>query len=304
VARKALLKAEAWHWSFFVKSPSSKTYILPTGYGVSFAVVCIFLLAIAFASTNNAVYLLCFVMASLGVQSLIITNKNIENTQVENLEIPDFFADEAGAALVNLHNSSISVVESLRYDLGKEAPVTMDRLQAGERRLLRIPLAPRMAGRHRSPRLKISSDFPFYFSRSWKTYQREVEFYVYPPRVGVRDFSSKAFLLQATEAETQDDFKGHRDYRENDSPRSIDWKVSSRLQKTTVKEYDQQASKKIWLRWEDCAATSDYERLSQLSLWIDLAERRDYEYGVMLPHRVIEFNKGPAHKALCLRALL
>jgi uncharacterized protein (DUF58 family) len=289
-----------------VKSPSSRTYILPTGYGFSFAAVCIFLLAVAFASTNNAVYLLCFVMSSLAVQSLVITNKNIEKLDVTHLEVADFFADELGYAKVSVQNTLLNDIENIQYEFDKKKPTNVSRMRPGERQQVQVALglATSAAGRQTCPKLRISSDFPFFFARSWKTYQSDIQFYVYPARKGLSPFSASAYLLHDADAQTQDEFKGHRDYRDNDSPRSIDWKVTSRLQKITVKEYDSEGTKKIWLRWQDTPVGSDSDRKSQLSLWIDLADKKDFEFGLILPSRTIDFGKGPNHKTLCLRALV
>jgi uncharacterized protein (DUF58 family) len=277
---------------------------LPTVYGFCFAAVCMFLLAIAYASTNNAVYLLCFVISALGIQSLIITNKNTDKMRVNQLEIPDFFADEPGFGLLHIANADTTPARNFRCEMVGEPAVEVEIFHPEERRPLRLPISTKPAGFHKAPKVKVSSDFPFYFSRSWRTYVQPFDFAVYPARVGTSQFSSNAFLANGAETETQDDFKGHRDYRDNDTPRSIDWKVSSRVQKLTVKEYDQQSAKKIRLRWQDANAPTDAQRRSQLSLWVDLAEKRDFEYAVELPSRTIDFGRGPAHKALCLRALL
>lgn len=291
-----------------MKSASSRTYILPTGYGLSFAIVCLFLLAVAFASSNNAIYLLCFVMSSLGIQSLVLTNKNTENVEINALEIPDFHADESGFAIVTVHNASIEDAHSLRCEFAlktmKNSWTMLPHLKPGERARLRIPVEQKHSGRYAIPKLKLSSDFPFYLSRSWKMHAAQTNYYVYPPRKGVKAFSQKAYALQQKDEIIQDEFKGHRDYRENDSPRSIDWKVSSRLQKTTVKEYETEGTKKVMLRWQDVEATGDADKKAQLSLWIDLAEKNEYQYGLVLPHLDIELGSGAKHKSQCLRALV
>lgn len=243
-------------------------------------------------------------MSSLAVQSLVITNKNIEKIEVTSVEVADYFADETGYAKVSIHNPLLSDLENIVFEFEKKNPVSVAKLRPGERRQVQIPLSLKSSGKHYCPKLKISSDYPFFFARSWKTFQSENAFFVYPPRVGQNAFSANAFLLHDSETETQDEFKGHRDYRDNDSPRAIDWKVTSRLQKMTVKEYDSQGAKKIWLRWQDVPVAFAQNRAAQLSLWIDLADKMNFEYGLILPHQTIEFGLGPTHKTLCLRALV
>lgn len=299
--------------SFFTKSKSSlrfrekhqKTYIIPTAYGVAFGFICFLLFSIAFASTNNAVYFLCFFLVSLGSQSLFVTNRNIESLQLRHLHGDDFFADEIGVVCVGLFNPGPQAVEEVVVELLAESQVQrVDLIKPGEQVELRLPLRLPVPGVHRLPALRLSSEFPYHFSRSWKKHYAQAQILVFPARVGSRSFSAAAYWHSRWEARGSDEFKGHRDYQRSDSPRSIDWKVSARAQKVVVREFDPQNSAKITLRWEDCPQESEAQKKSQLSLWIDLAEKNNFEYALELPQRRISFGKGPQHKSTCLRALL
>lgn len=296
---------------FFRRLPSKrfverhqKTYILPTLYGVAFGVVCILLLAIAFASTNNAVYFLCFLLSVLGVQSLVTTNRNTERLDITRMEVEDFFADEVGFARLHLQNASADDLYELTIETSPISKVFLSVLRAKERKELQLPIVIHQAGIHAFPPLKVSSDFPFHFARSWKKHYGELNFGVFPARRGESNFPAVAFADTHQQIFNQEEFKSHRDYEVSDSPRRIDWKVTARLDKIMVKEYDQPTNTKVSLRLEDCPQITIDEKKSQLSLWIDLAEKKNFEYALMLPKLNLAFGKGPQHRLACLRALL
>jgi len=298
--------------SFFVKFRSSrkfqekheKTYIMPTMYGVAFGFICILLLAIGFASANNAIYFLCFFMVALGSQSLVLTNGTTEKMKIAHLHAEDFFADEVGSLRLSLHNPSKEDLRGVQLSIDANSLVDISRLKAGEHRDVTLPLTVTTPGFVKIPNVRVSSDFPYHFSRSWKKYLSDLSVSVYPARRGSAQFAKTAFTARNNESQNLDDFKGHREYQTTDSPRSIDWKVTARVQKTMVKEYDPQTSRKIILRWEDCAQSSEEDKRSQLSLWIDLAEKNNFDYSLELPSRHISYGRGPHHKSECLRALL
>lgn len=298
--------------NFFAKLRSSprfreknqKTYIVPTLYGAAFGAVCLLLFGIGFASTNNAVYFLCFFLVALGSQSLVTTNRNTEKIQVTHLTGEDFFADEPGRIRLGVHNPGKEDLRGIHLSFSKTHSADVNRLKAGEHREVFIPYSVMTPGVLKLPDLRISSDFPYHFSRSWKKHSTDLSVYVYPARRGSSQFSKEAYVSRSQESQSLDDFKGHRDYQKTDSPRSIDWKVTARVQKTMVKEYDPQTSRKITLRWEDCLQATDSEKKSQLSLWIDLAEKNNFDYSLELPFRTIAFSRGPQHRTDCLRALV
>ncbi len=298
--------------SFFMKLKSSprfrekrgKTYIMPTLYGASFGLVCLLLFGIAFASTNNAVYFLCFFMAALGSQSLVHTNSNTEKIEITHLRAEDFFANEPSAIYVNVYNPTQRDLQNIQFKFSENFQTSVEKIKKGERQEIIVPYTTVNFGFLQIPNLNISSDFPFHFSRSWKKYYSDLTICVYPAKKGFSQFAKAAFIQRSPESQSLDDFKGHREYQKTDSPRSIDWKVSARMQKAMVREYDPQDSRKITLRWEDCLQTLASEKKSQLSLWIDLAEKNNYSYALELPNRSLPFGSGPQHRTLCLRALV
>jgi len=281
-----------------------KTYILPTLYGVALGSVCILLLGIAFASTNNAVYFLCFLLSSLAIQSLVITNKNTEHLEVTNIEIKDFFADEVGSVLLSLRNSGPHNIYDLLIETFKNQTQLVTLVKPQQRKEIQIPLHVTSPGIHSLPALKISSEFPFHFARSWKKHYSETSFCVFPPRRGTSKFSPLAFLGPDQKANELDNFKSHREYQTTDSPQRIDWKVTARTQKLMVKEFEESTTTKINLRWEDCSQTEESEKRSQLALWIDIADKNNFEYALTLPNVALSYDRGPQHRLRCLRSLL
>ncbi|MGZ3748053.1 MAG: DUF58 domain-containing protein [Pseudobdellovibrionaceae bacterium] len=281
-----------------------KTYILPTLYGVSFSALCLLLFGIAFASTNNAIYFLCFFLVALASQSLPLTNRSVEKTTILHVSAVDFFAEEPSSISLQVHNPTKEDLQNIDFRFSQDSHVLVEKIKAGEYREILIPFTSTTSGFIKIPPLRISSEFPYHFSRSWKKYLCELSICIYPARKGSVQFAQAAFSQRNPESQSLDDFKGHREYQKTDSPRSIDWKVTSRMQKIMSKEYEPQNSRKIALRWEDCPQSKENEKKSQLSLWIDLAEKNGYEYALELPSRSLVYGKGPQHKSQCLRALV
>lgn len=286
------------------REKNEKTYIMPTVYGVAFGAVCLLLFGIGFASTNNAVYFLCFLMVALGSQSLILTNRMTEKIKITQVTTEDFFADEVGRVRFGLHNPTPEDLQNMQLSFAKDSVVEVERLRGGDRRDIGIPYSVKEPGVYKIPALRISSDYPYHFSRSWKKYFVDASVWVYPARRGSSQFAIAAYSSRNNESQNLDEFKGHREYQTSDSPRSIDWKVTARVQQVMVKEYDPQTSRKLTLRWEDCAQTSEADKKSQLSLWIDLAEKNGFEYALELPSRQLTYGHGPQHRTECLRSLV
>ena len=100
-----------------------------------------------------------------------------------------------------------------------------------------------------------------------------------------------------------DDFQGLRAYKPGDSLQHISWKASSRGQGFYTKDFAATAGPSVFLDWEACPAIDGEHKLSVLCHNILAAHQDHRTFGLKLPDRIIEPDRGEMHKIRCLEAL-
>jgi uncharacterized protein (DUF58 family) len=96
---------------------------------------------------------------------------------------------------------------------------------------------------------------------------------------------------------------GHRD-EPGDTPRQIAWKALARGAGLHSKEFAGGARGRCLLDWHQLPPGLATEaRLSRLTAWLLAAERAQIDYAMIVPGLSTPLARGPAQRALCLRAL-
>jgi uncharacterized protein (DUF58 family) len=106
-----------------------------------------------------------------------------------------------------------------------------------------------------------------------------------------------------TEFGEGDDFAGMRAYVQGESQRHIAWRAVARGQPLMTKQFTAEAEGALDFNFSRLLSTDVEARLSQLALWIVLAERARRPYGLRLPAAEIPPAVGQAHFHQCMRAL-
>lgn len=290
-----------------------KTYILPTLVGLVFAILLLCLLYLSLATNNNLIYLYTFFLIGISIASMWSTNSNVNRVNISSVKVDGHFADEIGYAEVILKNSSLKPIFNLDVYFSKDQKSNLAKLSASEETKIKIPLTLKQRGLHKIPKLTLASDFPFGFLRSWKVHKSEQDYFVFPERKGVHQFpqthaddNSSLATNKKTHLSNQSEMEywGHRKYRNNDSPRQIDWKAYARTRKLLVKDYQKLSSKEVQLNWNQTKGLSSFEdRLNQLALWIDMCETQGISYSLELGFFQFPLDKGPQHYLHCLKKL-
>jgi uncharacterized protein (DUF58 family) len=71
-----------------------------------------------------------------------------------------------------------------------------------------------------------------------------------------------------------------------------------------IKQFGGMGTATVWLTWDDIRTLNDLEAaLSQLCLWILVAESQGTKYGLKIPSDTFEPGAGEKHRARCLRSL-
>ena len=250
----------------------------------------------AIAAQNNLIYLFVFAEISIALASMFYTNLNIHRVSLKEVQVPQCFAQEPNWIEVHLKtlNDTTIYQTSVRWSSEKEGislpPATM---------FAALKWTPRRRGLQRIPTLTIESAYPFGLLRSWKLQRTEKEVLVYPCRRGESGFPSSSIGEQAID--NQGLFYDLRPFQRGDWPRRIDWRASQRAQQLLIRRYEEQNSTQLEFDWRQTATLKNGEdRLSQLALWVDKAEKQASDYSLRIGNWNSGRGRGPAHWQKCM----
>ena len=310
MVKEKLTSLSNWPLSLSERVRTDRTYIIPTRFGLYYGISMILLLALAYTYTNNIVYFICFFLISFGHLSMWITNYNISRLQIEALSSQDFFADEDGKLRIQIENNNQKSSFLLNVRLAKQYESKgIEEIQRKTNQVVEVPFRVQQRGWQNVPKIILESNYPFGLLQSWKTKKPNLKVLVYPKREG-------SLLLPRTgQAENPDsqevkmktskdnDFQGHKPYHTSDSFRKIDWKAFARTQHLLVKQFESESQGALQLCWDELNHLDFEKKLNQLSLWIDVCEKQDIPYQLVLPNYTSPMSSGPTHAKECLTKL-
>jgi uncharacterized protein (DUF58 family) len=310
---KGFIVALTWPNKFFGKwkYQHKKTYIIPTKFGMMFGFMCLCLLYISFASSNNLMYFYTFFLVGIGVSSLWFTHTNISDVIIEDVEVDDVFAGDKAYAIVTLSNRGKSARHHIHVYYKKEQITVLDEIMPRSSRTVRILLGEYNRGLQPIPRLTLSSTFPFSLLVTWKKFDVQKNFAVFPKRNGQTHFPRMNIAKESIEGEAVEqirspdsEFSGHRKFENSDSPRHIDWKAYARTEKLLVKDYQGFFPSEVKIQWHHTAHLKNFEeRLSQMAMWVEIAEMKGFHYSFELGPLMIMTSRGRSHYIQCLQHL-
>ena len=269
------------------------------------------LLIMAIGYANNLLYFFVFMLISMALTGMWLTNKNVEALQVTSLATEGFHAGEDNELAITVTNQDKKLV---LWDL--EIRFSNEHEKAGEvfasevqfEKKYFLPWTPSMRGAQQIPRLRIESRFPFKMLRAWKYYDESTQVIVYPQRKGIDRIPELQGRQSENEAQAQAHeeglFRDFRDFQKSDPPQRIDWKRSLKHQKHLVKNFETSGENKVRLDWQQTDFIADFEqRISQLAHWIHLCQQRNELYSLKINKDETEFSSSTAHHQFCMQKL-
>lgn len=158
--------------------------------------------------------------------------------------------------------------------------------------------------------LVIATRYPLGLFRAWSRLDAGVEWTVYPAPIqgldAVREENSgkTAHAPGKNAARGAEDFHGLRLYQPGDLPRHISWKSYARGQGLLTKVFAGQTGSTVILDWHLLQEKETERRLSRLTgLVLRAAGGSGLKYGLNLPGKVIDPDRGEPHKHECLKTL-
>lgn len=310
----AALQERFIRWALRVRPPEPvpivlgqrRVYVLPTRAGIAYGFSLIVMLIGAINYNLSLGHVLIFLLAGLGVVTILHTFGNLVRLKVSPGRTPPVFAGEAAA--FHLVLTSDIGRSALRLWLPSAESVTVD-VPAGDiaDACLRLPAERR--GWLVLPRIGLETTWPLGLVRAWAYCAPEVRCLVYPRP------ATKAPPLPWASGEAgatrhggggSDDFAGLHSHQPADSPRHVAWKTAARHGHDTpllTKQFEGTSTARLWLDWDDLPGLDVEARLSVLTRWALDAHAASLDWGLRLPDKTFPPASGEEHLQSALKAL-
>lgn len=283
-----------------------RVYILPTRFGLLFAVVLGVMLIGSINYVNSLGYLLTFVLAGLGLVGMVATYRNLLNLSVSFGKLPPVFAGDAAQPQVLVDNRAAAARYAVTLQAG-DGPVRAVDIEADRRQAVGLDQPTTRRGYRQVGLLRIETRFPLGLFRAWSPVNLHGGYLVYPrPAVTPRPLPGGEAWRASTQGEHghgAEDFAGLRGYHPGDSLRHVHWKAVAREQELLTKQFTGDRHEELWLDWHVTQEQGTEARLSRLARWVLDAEYAGLRYGLRLPDAQLPPGHGPAHQARALKLL-
>jgi uncharacterized protein (DUF58 family) len=295
---------------------NKRLYIFPTQHGLIFALMLIVMLMGSVNYTNSMAYMLTFLLASLYIVCMLHTYRNLKGMVLKTNNAKPVFAGETAEFPLILINRTTTDRHSVvihpwpKKRIGKRMQyrgAEYSNIVPGEIHKGTIPVMTQVRGRLRPGRLRIYSTYPLGLFRAWSYMDCSNYCLVYPKPEGSTElpqYSQDPTRDHYGEQIGADDFIGVRQYKPGDSIKNIDWKALAKEQGVLIKRFSGSGARQLLFHWGHTKHLGDNEkRLSQLALWIIIAEQEGLRYSLELPDIKIPIGNGDSHRHQSLRAL-
>ena len=288
-----------------IQLTAGRTYILPTGVGLIYALMTFAMLLGSMNYNNNLSFVLTFLLIGLGFVAMHQCQRNIVGLEVSFAGVEPVFAGQAALFRIAVTNNSKNPRDRIRLYLDSTQSDIHD-LEPGESQVFVIPVATDKRGWIQLERFGIRTLFPFELFRSWAWLHMDIRGLVYPrplDEVPEPPASQMALGHRQHDARGEEDFAGLRRFVIGDSPRKIAWKAYARSGLLFSKRFSGADTSSQWFDFNEFDDVDVEERLSTLARWIVDADRTREDYGLKMPGEDIAPSHGEAHRHRCLEAL-
>lgn len=290
-------------------------YILPSAHGLVFCAVTVVTLIGATNYNNSLAFMLTFLLAGLGLVSMLHTYRNLAGLRIQVGAGEPVSAGADAPFHILLDNTGGPPrpgIELRQGRTGRRRSRISTRtgvgiaVDAGEIAHLVLPVPAVRRGWLWPHRLHVSTRVPLGLFRAWVPLTSDTPALVYPRPAGAQPmpWSPGAGEMPTPPAGAgDDDFTGLRSYRPGDSPRRIHWRAAARGGLPPVKVFAERAGPERLFDYQDVIVSEPEDRLCQLAAWVHEAHRQGLTFGLQLPQRRIPAGSGHGQMHRCLSAL-
>jgi uncharacterized protein (DUF58 family) len=310
----ATLRNQFQRWLFQLRGPQTgvivlvqrRIFILPTRHGLMFAAMLMLMLTGSINYSLSLGFILTFLLAAMGVNTIIYTFRNLANLRIAGGRARPVFAGDTAHFIVHLENIGDTPRYAVNLTHDKREWETVD-IPARTTVSTAAGVPARRRGLLRPGRLTLFTRYPLGLVYAWAYLELDLHCVVYPrPASPGLPLPAPATSAGAgSERGTgQEDFSGMRQYHVGDSPRHIAWKLAARDQGLLTKQFSGRAEAELWLDWSLLpAAMGTEEKLSHLARWVIDAHETGLSFGLRLPGKTVEMANGDAQRERGLEAL-
>jgi uncharacterized protein (DUF58 family) len=282
-----------------------RVFILPTHGGLMFGIVLVAMLIAATNYNNNMGFLFTFLLAALGLTSMLHTYRNLVQLTFRAGACAPVFVGEQARYTLYIDNPSAVSRFALTLCLDDGTPTYVDvPAQAATRLVVAHPA--RRRGYVPMGRCTVSTRFPVGLFCAWAYIDLAMQCLAYPTPTRPQPLPPlhrSEYARGQSRAQGAEDFVGLRQYVAGDSPRHVAWKHTAHGGALLTKQFAGEGYVQRWLMWDDVASDDVETRLSVLCRWVLSAHAEGVPYGLCLPDTEILPAWTPVHRDACLAAL-
>ena len=282
-----------------------RIFILPTQQGFGLVLLMILLLLIGYVYTNNLVYMLSFLLASVFFISILHSYKSLAGLVLQQATVNPVFASENAEFMIQVKNLTHTPRFNLDFSYQTIQQQFID-IEANSTQIIGILSKTQQRGWHHLEKIQLSCRYPLGIFKTWSPLRFDFKVLVYPKPSSIDTpipETGGAADQQGYNQQGHDDFYGIQEYQAGDSIRHIHWKAYAKGQGLFSKQYTGEKSSEIWLDYQQTPGSQVEERLSFLCRWVIEAEQAHLHYGFKIPGIEYQPNSGLGHYQQCLEAL-
>lgn len=304
-------------WALRVRAPEPvpirltqrRVYVLPTRAGLLYALSLFVMLVAAINYNLSLGYALVFLLAGLGVVTILHTFRNLAGLSIGIGACVPVFAGQIARFPLVLHSPDAHIRHQIRLSLPAQDAVHID-VPPGEHVRALLPLPTTRRGWLAMPRATIETVWPLNLVRAWSYAAPALPCLVYPrpadtappPPVLGNPSGGRWSSNQGDE-----DFAGLRRHQPGDPPHHVAWKAAARQglhAALQTKQFSGASAQAFQLDWAALPASMDTEtRLAVLARQVLDCEAAGISWGLRLPGTDLARSHGPEHVHTCLKAL-
>ena len=285
-----------------IRLHARRVYILPTRFGLAFAVLLLAMLIGALNFNNNPALLLTLLVIATTMIGFHHCVGQLNRIELRSVGTDPVHAGQPLRLKLSFHAGAGADRPHLVLDQDRHR--TQLSLAAEADGEAEIVLPTQRRGRMPVGRLRLWTPYPFGITWAWSVLHPDVQVLVYPRP----DAEAPALPLGDPREQGQrlrfpgDDWHGLREHRTGDPPKHVAWKPSARQERLLVKEFADPQSHAVTLDWQALQLERE-ARISRLTRWVIEARDRQLTFRLRLPGIELGPGSGAGFAAACLREL-
>jgi len=279
-----------------------RIYVLPSAFGIAFALLLFVMLLGALNYGNNPALLLTCLLGAASGASLFFGFRALSGLVLEQVHAREAHAGEPLEIRLRFA-SGPRVRASLRLRRGTANAAFA--LPADAQRDVELSVVDARRGWFRPGRVRVWTEYPLGLFHLWSWLHPDTVFLVYPaiespaPPLPAGD----GRIGEQINAGASEEHAGLRDYRTSDPSRLIAWKASARHDGLLVHDAERRSGEALTLDYFGLHGIDIEARIRRLTAWVLAAEAEQRSYRLRLPHETIGPGLGAQQRQACLRAL-